>query len=80
MDETHALREGTNGPLVDEMRIWEHLCDAESATRSQSMPSPSEGPFSIGDFTKREREKNQVEAAGRMFCRGGITRDASDVL
>ena len=80
MDETHGLREGTNAPLGHEMWIREHLGDAESATRSQGTPGLSESTVSIWDFTKRERQKNQVEADWRMFRRGGITRDPSDVL
>lgn len=80
MDETHALREGTNAPLGNKVWIREHLGDAESATRSQGTPSLSESAISIWDFTKRERQKDQVEADWRMFRGGGITSHPSDVL
>jgi len=62
------------------MWIREHLGDAESATRPQGTPSLSESAIPIWDFTKRERQKNKVKADWRMFRRGGITSDPSDVL
>jgi hypothetical protein len=61
--------EASDGPLWNEMRVWQHLRNRQDAARLQDVQAPPQRRFPVWNLTQGQGDDDRVELARRVHRR-----------